>query len=405
MSRPSVVMFTCYPLKTPRHGGQIRARALVDTYQRNGFSVWPLAVYENGAFQAEAVGPLDVAFPADDRRWFVNGRNMVGTSDIRSGDFAASSEGAYEKIRQSLPSRVDVFHLEQPWLLPLVKRLKQEPRFAQSLVVYGSQNIETPLRETMFKSLKVTDGAGVVAHVAELEREACRFANLSLAVVHDDLSTLIRFGAQRVMHAPNGITSWQGSPELVAEWQVRLRARRIALFVGSAHAPNIDGFFSGLGESMGFVPPDCKIVIGGAVGPHIQRQLEQGRYSVLNQSRVEVTGEITDEQLAALKTLTSVFLLPIFDGGGSNIKTAEAIYSRKRVVATGIALRGYEGFIANPEIVRADTREAFRDAVHHALLPTTPSLAPIATDARREKLLWEQCLSEVPLAVKNLVPS
>ncbi len=405
LAPPSVLLLTTYPIVKPRHGGQLRARALAASYRSGGFSVAHLAVVEKGAFPRESLGPLDVEFPTDDPRWFVGGKNVPLSNDLRSGVYAAEFEEAYQKILKSISARIDVFHLEQPWLLPLVRRLKTEKRYANAAIVYGSQNIEAPLREAIFRQLSIPDGAGVVDGILSVETEACRVADLTLAVAPFDHDTLIKFGAQNVLRAPNGIEAWKNNAKDVERWKATLKVRRIALFVGSAHPPNFDGFFRAFGDSLGFVPPDCRIVVAGSVGPHIFDYYHRMRFNTLNLSRIHVTGELSEDDLAALKSLTSVFLLPIFEGGGSNIKTAEAIYSGKQVIATSASLRGYERFTHLPEIVVADTKDQFRLALRKALSPT-PGAPPTNDEQRalRSGLLWHECLSVVAPAVQKLLP-
>ncbi len=403
MVDPSVLILTTYPIVKPRHGGQIRARALSESYRAGGFSVAHLAVVEKGAFRKESLGPLDLEFPTDDPDWFINGKNVPLTNDLRSGIFAAESEVAYRSILKSIPPRIDVFHLEQPWLLPLVRRLKTETRYANAGVVYGSQNIEAPLREAIFRQLAIPDGEAVVESILLIETQACRVADLTLAVAPIDHETLVKFGARTVLRAPNGIQDWKAGPAAIAKWQRKLMARRIALFVGSAHPPNFDGFFRAFGESLGFVPPDCRIVVAGSVGSHISDYYRRMRFNTLNLSRLEITGELDDEDLAALKTITSVFLLPIFEGGGSNIKTAEAIFSGKQLIASSASLRGYERYAHLPEITVADTQDQFRFAVRKALSPAPVPAPANAQMALRSGLLWRECLSVVAPAVQNLL--
>ena len=403
MAQPTVLVLTTYPIVKPRHGGQIRARALVDSYREGGFKVSHLAVVDQGAFPRNALGELDIEFPKDDPRWFIEGKNVPLTTDLRAGLFAAGSQQTYQRILDSIPSKVDVFHLEQPWLLPLVRRLKTEQRHAHAVVVYGSQNIEAPLREAIFRQMSIPDGDAVAERILWVETEACREADLSLAVAPVDHEMLVKLGARSVLRAPNGIHGWEASEGRIARWQRKLSARRTALFVGSAHPPNFDGFFRAFGESLGFVPPDCRIVVAGSVGSHVFEYYHRMRFNTLNLSRLEVTGEVDDEDLAALKTIASVFLLPIFEGGGSNIKTAEAIFSGKQLIATTASLRGYEPYAHLPEITVANTRDEFRLAVRNALAPSPPR-AEVKTQADlRSRLLWQNTLSVVAPAVQRLL--
>jgi hypothetical protein len=399
----SVLFLTTYPLVTPRHGGQLRARALIEAYKAAGFLVTQIAVVEENAFRRQDRGPNDFEFPSRDPRWFLNGKDLPLSTDLRSGPFAVTNEVVYRKIRKRLPRDVDVIHLEQPWLLPLAKRLKSEPEFRQAVVVYGSQNIEAPLRSALLRQMQVTSSAEVVDAVAVVEADACRTADLTLAVTHDDEAELQRLGAARVLVAANGISEWKASRAALTHWKQLLNCRRIALFVGSAHPPNFDGFARAFGDGLGFVPPDCQIVVAGGVGGLLSEHYSATRYKALDLSRLTITGEIGDDDLAALKTLTAAFLLPIFDGGGSNIKTAEALLSGKRVIGTSLSLRGYDRFLGRKEVTVAATRDEFRAAVRRVLSPDQSVDTPAPTDELRSSLLWSASLGAVPMAVRSLL--
>ena len=96
----------------------------------------------------------------------------------------------------------------------------------------------------------------------------------------------------------------------------------------------------------------------------------------------------------------AVVLLPIAQGGGSNIKTAEALLSGRPIVASSTAFRGYEAFRNSAGVTIEDNVGRFRHAVRMALSKTPPTVA-IRTEA--ESLLWERCVFNIPSAMRNLV--
>ena len=401
MTAASVLVLTTYPVVEPRHGGQIRAKAVVEAYRSAGFETSHFAVVEKGAFPRKHLGPRDLEFEPNDPRWYYRGEEVPLSADLRSGLFAAH-DANYRRILKRLPRRIDVFHLEQPWLLPLVKRLRAEPSYAHAQIVYGSQNIETPLRASIFRQMRITNGDAVLEAIQALEEEAAHLAAVSLAVSPADSDALVKLGARRVVLAANGINAWTAPAAALKAWRARLPLRKIALFVGSAHPPNFDGFIRALGDALGMVPPDCRIVLVGGASDHLVTHYSKTRYSNLDLSRLEPCGQVEADDLSALRDLASVFLLPIFEGGGSNIKTAEALFSGKPVIATSTSLRGYSGFETLPEVTVADTREEFRAAVKKAFAPG-PSPTTFPDGGLRRQLLWDACLAQVAPAVRQLL--
>jgi hypothetical protein len=392
---PVVVLFSTYPIQKPQHGGQVRAKALADAYKQAGFEVHSLAVYVAEAYSADRVGPLDIAFDAQDPRW----HGSPHTTDFMSGLFAAKDEPTYRKIRGSLPARIDLLHLEQPWLLPLVERLRTEPRCANSKLVYGSQNIEEPLKRAALSQGRGQD-EDLLGKIHDLEVNAVRGATLVFAASRADQAALERMGAKQVVYAPNGTSPWQASEERLEYWRARLPKEPWALFIGSAHPPNIQGFFDWCGDSLAFLSPISRLVLAGTASGEILRSVRLGKWSSLNESRIMVLGALDEPDLAAVKALASVYLLPISQGGGSNLKTAEAIFSCRPVVGTRVSFRDYERFMQSPEIEIADTAAEFRKAVAKRLASPRPKLGTV--DEARRTLLWSNCLANAMAAARDL---
>lgn len=125
-------------------------------------------------------------------------------------------------------------------------------------------------------------------------------------------------------------------------WKKKLPPGPFALFVGSAHPPNISGFFDVLGDSLGFLAPDRSAHLRRwqrrPAPPPIHPAFQ--RWKPLNESRIQILGMLDDADLAAVKSLAHLFILPISEGGGSNIKTAEALYSGKYVLGTPTSSAG-----------------------------------------------------------------
>jgi glycosyltransferase involved in cell wall biosynthesis len=116
-----------------------------------------------------------------------------------------------------------------------------------------------------------------------------------------------------------------------------------------------------------------------------------------------VLGVLDDEDLAAVKSLAHEFLLPIGAGGGSNIKTAEALYSGKPVVCTSTALRGFEDYRALPEVIVADSPPKFQAAIRSVLGRKGRAESVAGFRDVREGLTWEACLSTVPREVLRML--
>jgi glycosyltransferase involved in cell wall biosynthesis len=87
-------------------------------------------------------------------------------------------------------------------------------------------------------------------------------------------------------------------------------------------------------------------------------------------------GQLPDDDLAATILSSSAVLLPITQGGGSNLKTAEALASGRRIVATSFAFRGYEDYLNVSGVAIADTPDEFRSEMIKAVKQPPPARPP-----------------------------
>src|SRR6185503_21305679 len=106
--------------------------------------------------------------------------------------------------------------------------------------------------------------------------------------------------------------------------------------------------------SMAFLAPDERVVVAGGIADVLLHAPAYRLWERINASRLMLVGQQSEQDLAALIALASCIVLPITIGGGSNIKTAEAIFSGKPVVGTTLSLRGYERALELPHVYRTD---------------------------------------------------
>lgn len=398
----AVLILSTYPHTIPRHGGQLRVANISKAYANDGWSVHSIAVYEPDAFHGAAVGKHDVAFPNDSAFRFFNDRHVPFISDLLSGAFASSDSGGFPSICAKLPIRIDAIHVEQPWLWPLAKRIKELDQHRSAVLIYGSQNIERNLKSEIFLNYGINNAEDAIEAVGQLERIAATEADISLAVTQSDLSELAKLGARKLLLAPNGIAPWSASSAALAKWKKRLPTAPWALYIASAHPPNFTNFCDSVGGSLGCIPPDTKLVVAGGVCEPLYRAVEASAWNSLNLSRLELLFELSDEDLAAVKTLAHTFLLPIQHGGGSNIKTAEALFSGAYVIGTEAAFRGFERFKELPGVTACTNAQEVQRALRTVLQTSSRPVSLPASDELRQQLRWDECLAAVPREVSQL---
>lgn len=362
-----------------------------------------MAVYEPEGYPPAVLGKNDVEFPPGSTFRKYKGQMVPLINDLLSGEYASSEKGGFLSILKKLPPIIDAIHVEQPWLWPLVLKIKQMPQYENTCLIYGSQNIESPLKKEILDSYQVKDAEEVISDIDRLERRAAIEADITIAVTQSDFDVLSSWGAKDALLAPNGIAPWTAKPKNLESWKERLPKSPWILYVASAHPPNFMGFNECLGSSLACIPPDSKLVVVGSVCEHLEATLSRSRWGALNLSRLQLLYMLSDDDLDAVKTLAHAFLLPIPHGGGSNIKTAEAIYSGKYVIGTESAFRGFEQHLSLPEITVARTSTEFHAAIRERLCGPG-QLKPVGPDRKsRESLTWAESLGAIPQAAQNKI--
>jgi hypothetical protein len=82
------------------------------------------------------------------------------------------------------------------------------------------------------------------------------------------------------------------------------------------------------------------------------------------------------------------------------LKTAEAIWAGKHIVATSVAMRGFERFIGASGVHMADDPVAFKRELRVAMEAEPLRLSEGEIDARRS-VLWGSCLGPLVELVSN----
>jgi glycosyltransferase involved in cell wall biosynthesis len=395
--------FATYPVDNPEHGGQIRAAAMQGILRKSGHECIHFSVYIAGSYQKSATDKWSFVIDLPPRDF---PRHLFIATTLNCSDFILRDKWMLGKLEQQIRNEIpDVLIVEQPWLWPLVKHLRKTiSPLADIPVVYSSQNYEVDLFEEV---LRLTGGLSddeiddYIFQVKELEGDLLQSASLTIAVTQGDKEKFQKYTDSPIVIFKNGIHP-PVTPVNLPYWQNRYKNHHIAFSVSSAHLPNAVGVVDLL-TPCGYLAPNQRIIIGGGVCALIP-QLDKYRiFRGINNSRFEFLWNLASEDLSALLKIASVLVLPITKGGGSNLKTAEALFAKKPILATSVAMRGYENFLGNPLVHVEDDPKQFRNKLAYLLNQD------IATDSSEldfpdvSSVLWENRLEGLPDTLANLL--
>lgn len=392
MTAPRILVLGSYPAMNPRHGGQVRLASIVAAYRARGFQVAQASFFPAHDFYTQsALGPADVALPVPElHSW--RGKPNALVEDLVSGDVAAANTRALADLERHA-GQVDFVHLEQPWLLPVVHKLRERGAIGRFELVYGSQNIEHELKRAILRQHQAPEEEQEIGDaVRSLERRCAQEAAVVAAVTNEDAQALSAWTSAPIVVAGNGVTPWRSDERARARWRERIGPDPFALYVASAHPPNIQGLCESFGASLAGLSPVQRVVLAGHVGEFVTQTEWFKRWQPLNERRTVALGVLDIDDLSAVRDLAHTFLLPVTSGGGSNLKTAEALYSGRHVVATPLAMRGFEHLSDLPGLRIVQPGADFAAAVSRSLGEPQPAPDPRA-DQRRESLGWPQTLA------------
>ncbi len=380
MDPRKVLLLSTYPIHQRISGGQRRAGAIFDGYRRASFDVRYLTICDPGA-HPEAVGRGETFLIGPKARAENSRRPFL--IDVTTGEmFAAERECREPLTRFWNRFKPDVVQIEHCYLWPGVKRLFDEGYVERVPVVYSSHNHETAMKLGLYERvLPPEERAEAVRRVRRAEEELTRAADLVIAVSQSDAEVFRGVGAKQVEIVRNGSDRVIAKPDLMERWRDELLGdgkRAFALFVSSNHVPNYVGFHDLAGDYLSYLPPDACIVVVGGICEHMERQPAFNERMRLNRSRLRLLGKgPSDADLAAIVQLANAILLPITDGGGSNIKTVEALLSGRPIIATSFAFRSYEEFNKLERVMLRDSAVEFRKAIQTAVLEDHRPSAPV----------------------------
>ena len=401
-----VLQLCPYPIRKPRHGGQLRSVAIRKQFSNAGFEVRTIGFFQAEAYEKSELDKWDIEFPADSVYRLYHGEHIPALSDFLMASYSVNDDHAFKKVTAAIDRDVDVIVIEQPWFYSLAKRLQSESALcSQSVLVFSSQNIEAPMKRKILEtSIDRTVLDVAIEDISALERKAATSADLTIAVTAEDAKILRTYGAENVLLSPNGIMPWTVNSERVEYWRSVLPTVPWPIFIASAHPPNYQGFLEMLGNSLACIPPGSRLVVAGGVGTHLLDALSKSQWGVLNISRLQVLGVLDEVDLCAVKSLAHVFVLPIAAGGGSNIKTAEALYSGKSVVCTSTALRGFDEYRNLPGLWVADSPKEFQSALRSVLgVGHGVEIDQKTHHSLRQQLTWAVSLEAIPEAVLQIL--
>ncbi len=399
-----ICQLTTYPIKKPVHGGQQRVSQIAKTLQNNGHSVLTLSVCENTHDTYDEKTDFIIAQ-----------KSLTKYSSIPSlaNDYATALFCQEDpKVRTFLKKqltqfRPDYIFIEQAWLWPIIKSLKTELPFLKKVkIVYSSHNIESKLKQALLNSLVSLNidnvaRSKIIKEITILENDLAYHADFIICCTEQDALYFKTLTQNDIIVCPNGTQHPSIDNNIVKDLSQILNGRKFIIFSGSNYAPNAMGFWEMLGSNLGWLAPNEIIIVIGRIGDALLTYLPKEFVSntLLNSKKLYFSGYVNEETLHAFYHLCSAIVIPITVGGGSNLKTAQAIVTGKPIIATSTAFRGFENFKGLKNIKITDDPKEFQHAIMN-YLDKENNATEISLEPQRSQLYWENTLKPLIMALE-----
>jgi len=398
----SVVGLGTYPLAGVFHGGARRVRAIRTAYQRAALNYIHFAaclglrrnnrVSHGGTDIVVKIGVPPIP-------------NWQTVSDLLSGVALVTDESLYARIRKAVTAAAPAaIQLEQPFMYPVWQRMQTDGAASGAKLIYSAQNLEAALRRETLQRLGMHPSFvdHCVRWIERLESRCLKEAHLVISVSPMLAKQCAAITSTPIIVVANGVDEPRPCHRRTDSWRRRI-PEGFAVTVGSDHAPNVHGFFETMVDGgMPYVPPRLSIVVCGRMAAALRQHSIYQQHRQTIESRVVLVPDLDDVELASIVEASRFVFVPITYGGGTNLKTAEAIASMKPVLATSQGVRGYEAFFDLRGFHVESTAQGFRRTFSALMQDPAFSRTPEERERCRTQL-WQHTTRDLAPAVADVI--
>ncbi len=411
-SRPALVVLNDYPVAGNRAGG---ARRILGLFSRLAYNyrvfILTLTPEAAGSERRPAPGVSEERFPwpasmREAAREEKSGREDDGIFTACPDDLLASRHAGEQKeliarLGELAPG-AEALIFEHCYLAPLLAHcLRQKILPADLKIIHEAHNLERNLKAQLLKNH--AHRVALIKEVCALEDLAVRLAGQTICVSEEEAHEL------RVLYPGHTVDVVENGAEIAAvrkeealpaapseddDFVCRDHAKRNnstaqgddpfkAVFIGSAHPPNVEALDFIVRELAPACPDILFIAAGACCHPFLGRRLPRN---------IQLLGEVDEEEKSALLKRAQAGLNPVFSGGGSSLKLAEYLASGLPAVSSRCGARGF-ALLPDYHLLVAAGEKAIDFKTELYILKQNPPLAGlIAANAGRwaeARLDWD----------------
>lgn len=388
-----ITVLSTYPSTNAKHGGQHRVANVISELRNAGHEVSTKGILGSDSYETTD-GFLPFPGYKVLQQYIDNAFLM---EDWAIGRWAVS-HGPFQSLSRLIDKDTAIIFCEHPWLFSFCKKFRREMGRKDLKIVYSSHNIEAELKRQIISSHFGSAYAETCRNlILKDELEAIEVADLISTVSSSDAEWTRQYSRAPIVVAPNGVAPNRASIQDVIAANAITGHRKFALYVASGHPPNVTSFYDIIGAGIGSLGPADRMVVAGAAGQAIRNDARFDKVAGLASSFVDA-GIVSDAELRGLLQSAHCIFLPMTSGGGTNLKTAEALWSGRPVVATTTAMRGFEAFQEAGGVTVCRDKGEFLSALQRQMAAPRFEIDREERNAR-SALIWSETLKPLIEAV------
>jgi glycosyltransferase involved in cell wall biosynthesis len=384
----NILLLTHIGAENPKSGGEQRISAIIKNYERHGHKVIVSGVAGNVAYNGmHELLPMPKQ-PILESFFYP----ITAMEDYCVGKFSASESSKMLRHIQRIihETKIDFIQIEMPWFIELALLIKKKINLcAGAKIIYSSHNVESPLKQKIYLDLNGFSSPHEDARMAveELERMAVIESDKVFTVSDYDSQVYRQLYNKQACITPNG-TYVNGEDDRlhcpfsgITNFSAN---KRYVCYVASGYKPNVDSFYSVFSGGSPF-HSGLKLMIIGSAGSSIRNHADWKKLGNLI-NHIIFWENVKQAELGKLLAFSSAIVIPITHGGGSSLKTADALMAGVPVITTSVGIRGFESYIGQTNIFIADSPIQFKSEISRVIEKDLPPIT-------REGLDWQSCLA------------
>jgi polysaccharide biosynthesis protein PslH len=324
----------------PRDGGSLASYNMIRGLASSGNFVDLLAMNTSKHYSPGGAGKLNIDGLNRVRDVYIDNSlsftgllyNLLFSSLPYNAERFISSKFRDELGEMLRTGKYDVVQLEGLYLSPYVKTIREN---SDARIVYRAHNIEYLIWESyyhnagnLFKKLYL---GRLKEKIRNFERNFVNEYDLLVAITGEDLRQMNLMGNIK----PAIVSPFGMYPGEIVAGNIDTRNGVCLQYIGALDwLPNIEAlnwFIDRVWVKIRFKYPDLKFKVAG-------RNAGRGVARKMKEQGIEFHGEV--ENSSEFLSEFGIFIVPLFSGSGIRVKIIEALFMKKAIIASSIAVSG-----------------------------------------------------------------